>query len=45
MKKFNVYESAKDECGKLPAEMIEEKKAEIRIEKEMFKELSIKFNN
>ena len=29
-KKFNVYAKTKDECEKLLAEMIEEKKSEIR---------------
>ena len=33
-KKFNVYARTKEECEKLLAEMIEEKKAEIRAEKE-----------
>lgn len=33
-KKFNVYARTKDECEKLLAEMIEEKKAEIKAEKE-----------
>ena len=36
-KKFNVYAKTKEECEKLLAEMIEEKKAEIKVEKESLK--------
>ena len=36
-KKFNVYAKTKEECEKLLAEMIEQKKAEIKAEKEHLK--------
>jgi len=37
-KKFNVYAKTKEECEKLLAEMIEEKKEEIKAEKKKFQE-------
>ena len=36
-KKFNAYAKTKEECEKLLAEMIEEKKAKISSEKDHFK--------
>ncbi|MBQ3093445.1 MAG: site-specific integrase, partial [Clostridia bacterium] len=37
-KKFNVYAKTKEECEKLLAEMIEEKKTAIKVEKQKQKE-------
>ena len=36
-KEFDVYAKTKEECEKSLAEMIEQKKAEIKAEKEKFK--------
>ncbi len=37
-KKFNVYAKTREECEKLLAEMIEEKKREIKAEKKQIKQ-------